>query len=349
MTSGEFTYQEIISQPDVWQQTLDGYTPQAVPLLAHAARWRSAACLITGCGSTHYLSLTAAAIFRRLGLNARALPASEIVFYPDLLPPAPAVLLAISRSGTTSETLWAVETFRRRYPGSPVIAITTLPEATLAQASDFVLAAPAAAEQSIAQTRSFTSMLLLAQLLAGSLAGQAGYAKQLSALPPRLVQLLPGFAGLARQLGEEASLQRFFFLGNGPLFGLAGEAMVKTKEITCSWAEAFHPLEFRHGPMSVVNHQSLVVGLLSDSAAAAELQVLRDMQGLGARTLVICDQAHPSALAGLDHSAILASGLDEWARGPLYLPLIQLAAYYRALAKNLDPDHPTNLSMVVEL
>jgi len=130
---------------------------------------------------------------------------------------------------------------------------------------------------------------------------------------------------------------------------LANEAMLKTKEMTVSHAEAYHPLEFRHGPMSMVNEQTLVVGFLSDTGAAQETRVLEDMSRLGGRTLALVEDRAVFAGWQPDDVVELQSGLDEWERGPLYLPLIQRMAYHRATAKGLNPDRPHNLTAVVEL
>jgi len=87
--------------------------------------------------------------------------------------------------------------------------------------------------------------------------------------------VLETVAPLAQQLSEDHSLQHFVFLGSGPQYGLAAEAMLKMKEMSLSVSEAFHFLEFRHGPKSVVDCSTLVVGLLSDTARDYELAVVR--------------------------------------------------------------------------
>jgi glucosamine--fructose-6-phosphate aminotransferase (isomerizing) len=91
------------------------------------------------------------------------------------------------------------------------------------------------------------------------------------------------------------------------------------------------------------------VGLLSDTGLAEELSVLKDMKELGARTLALAEDASLFAGWQADHVVELRSGLDEWERGPLYLPIVQRIAYHRAIAKGLDPDRPRNLQAVVEL
>jgi glucosamine--fructose-6-phosphate aminotransferase (isomerizing) len=349
MTKGKYTRNEIEQQSKAWTETLAGFSRQENTLAKSLSGAEKKAWLVIGCGSTYYASLTAAALLRRLGIAAWAYPSSEMVYFSDMLTAGDMHLLAISRSGTTTETQWAVDHFRKRCPSGKVVSITTHPESPLGQASDLVLSAEAACERSVAQTRSFTSMFILSQCLAGLLAGDPGLAGRLEKLPPALDRLVERNGRLARQLGEDLSLQRFFFLGAGPYYGLACEAMLKTKEMTRSWAEAFHPLEFRHGPMSVVDDHSLVTCFVSDSEQEAEARVVHDMQKLGARILVLTDDASRTDWTGVETVVELQSGLDEWERGALYLPFIHWMDYHRTLARGLDPDQPTNLTAVVEL
>ena len=145
------------------------------------------------------------------------------------------------------------------------------------------------------------------------------------------------------------ALQRFFFLGNGPLFGLACEAMLKMKEMSLSYSEAYHTLEFRHGPKSMADGSALVIGLLSPNGLAQELAVLSDMQVLGARRMAITESAADLAPGAAGEQVFLQSGLSQANRIVLYLPVLQLLAYQRAMAKGLDPDGPRNLTAVVTL
>jgi glucosamine--fructose-6-phosphate aminotransferase (isomerizing) len=230
-----------------------------------------------------------------------------------------------------------------------VLAVSCYPASPLVQAADFALLSPAAQERSIAQTRSFTSMLLLTQALTAVLAQDRATLERLHRLPSALEDLLGRAGDLPREIGLDLDFQRIFFLGGGPFYGLANEAMLKTKEMSLSHAEAYHPLEFRHGPMSMVDEYTLVVGLLSDTGLGEELRVLRDMEALGARTLALIEEGSALSSWRPDHMVELHSGLGEWERGPLYLVLLQQIAYHRAIAKGLDPDRPRNLTAVVEL
>ncbi|GIL09333.1 MAG: glucosamine--fructose-6-phosphate aminotransferase [Chloroflexota bacterium] len=346
---GIHTFTEITSQPELWDKAVDAFQRQSG---AFSALWEAGnfdQLLLTGCGSTYYLALAGAALFQRLtGISARAYPASEIALLPDLalLPKARPLLIAVSRSGKTTETLEAVRVFRER-TGQPVVSVTCASASALSAQSDLAIAIDEAQEQSLAQTRSFACMLIVVEALA-ALAGRADSAA-VAKLTPIVTRALASYHDLARRLGEDKQIERFFFLGSGPLYGIACEGMLKMKEMSLAYSEAFHVLEFRHGPMSMVNAQTLIVGLISDEAHPQEIAVLRQMHQRGAQVLALAEQDYGSDLAGWAHFVRLDTGLPGWARPVTYLLVLQLMAYYRALLRDQDPDRPTNLDFVISL
>lgn len=343
--------EEIMGQTAAWKAALEETLVKREQIRGLLDKGGFREVIFTGCGSTYYLSLTAAAIFQHLtGLRTLALPASELVLYPNssLVPGGPTLLVAVSRSGETTETLWAVRGFKESW-GETVIAITCYEDSPLASDASLSLITREGKEKSITQTRSFTSMLVAAQALAGIAAGRDDYLEQLQALPPLGERLIAKRWGLARELGEDAELRRFFFLGSGPHYGLACEAMLKMKEMSLSYSEAFHFMEFRHGPKSMVDEMTLVVGLVSDSAQGHEVAVLKEAKELGARTLALAESKEQADFSDMDYLVCFDSNLSELARGVLYLPVLQLLAYYKAMAKGLDPDRPMHLEAVVKL
>ena len=118
------------------------------------------------------------------------------------------------------------------------------------------------------------------------------------------------------------------------------------KEMSLSQSQAFHFLEFRHGPVSVVGEDSVVIGLVSQEAGASERQVLIEMAQLGATVLEITPGP---PLDGDAQTVQLPPSLPLWVRPVLYLPPLQLLAYYRTLARDLNPDNPRHLNAVVTL
>lgn len=347
---GKHTYSEIMSQPAVWETTLTDFEAQIPDVNTLWQRARPQRVLFTGCGSTHYLSMAAANLCQSLtGIPAQARPASELVLFPDLVYAAgeDTLLVAISRSGTTTETLDALALFKSRTSGR-ALTITCYGDSPLSTGADARLVAAAAQEQSVAQTRSFSSMAVLVQALCGTLAGLP-VASLLAPLPGLCDRLLTDYHDLARELGGSPDIERFFFLGSGFLYGIAAEAMLKMKEMSLSYSEAYHSLEFRHGPMSMANERTLMTGLLSEPAQAHEAKVLREMHARGATILAESERGSGLAPGERTHEVTLASDLPAWARTIAYLPVLHLLAYYRAIANGQNPDRPAHLEAVVWL
>jgi glucosamine--fructose-6-phosphate aminotransferase (isomerizing) len=306
------TRQEILSQPAAWAQALE-VVEQARSALA--ALWQAEydQVLFTGCGSTYYLSLAAAALFQETtGRIARAAPGGELLLNPDTIlrggagPTTRTLLVAVSRSGSTTETVRAVEQFRRQQRG-PVIVITNYGEQPLAGLGDVALVIPAGQETSVAQTRSFAAMYVAAAALSLQAAGRETDYQAMAQLPAAGRRLLTAYADLAQEIGTSLAFDRFYF---------------------------------RHGPMSMVNPQAVIVGLVSEKNGAHERTVLNEMRAMGGRIL---------ALGESDAEIAFLSGIPEVARAVLYLPVLQLLAWHRSLAKGLNPDQPNNLTAVVTL
>jgi glucosamine--fructose-6-phosphate aminotransferase (isomerizing) len=341
---GDYTFAEITTQAEAWADALHFFESVRAELLHAWAEISPRQILFIGCGSTYYLSQTAAALFQGLtGVTARACPASELLWFASqvVADPRQTLLVAISRSGTTTETLAAMGKFRE-LEGRAIWGITCYPGTPLAQETELALIAEAAQERSIAQTRSFTSMLVLIQALAAWIAGID--TSCLSELPRHGQGLLEKSTPLVEKLGQRADWDQFVFLGSGSQYGVANEAMLKMKEMSLSHSEAFHFLEYRHGPKSMAGEQTLVVGLLSREAYAHEQQVLSEVSGLGAHILALSPNKD-----GPGFTIHLPSHFPSWAMPVLYLPPLQLLAYYRAVSKGLDPDHPRHLDPVVFL
>ena len=271
------TEREIRSQPAVWATTLATIDPHPAARMLRAAD----DVVVIGCGSTHYLAMTAAALLRDAGVRAWSLPSSELLpsSQQQLVAPGGTVVLAISRSGTTTETTRAVE-HCRRLGVQHVIAVTCDPESGLARHADLVLAAPDAQEQSVAQTRSFSTMTLIVSAVAGAVAGAD--LLRLRALPDLADKALTSSRERMQSLAHSSALDAFFFLGSGPLFGIASEGMLKLKEMSLTSSEAYHGMEFRHGPMSMCGVNTSVISLVTPERRRLEDAVAHDLAALGA-------------------------------------------------------------------
>jgi len=329
------TYTEIKSQTEAWAQALDVTGAAALPKAADYDQ-----VIFTGCGSTYFLSLAAAALYQELtGRAARAVPGGDLLLNPQtVLTGQKTLLIAISRSGTTTETVRAAEKFKAEKRGA-VVVVSNYDE-VLSRSADFNIVIDKGQEESVAQTRSFASMYVAVTVFCSRMAGRADLLESMRKLPEAGDRLMAKYEAFAKEIGENLNFDRFYFLGSGIRYGLACEVNLKMKEMTVTHSEPFHILEFRHGPMSMVGKSAVVCGLLSDVNRQHEAQVLSEMKMLG------------GTVAGFGESGadvVFESGVSECVRGVLYLPVLQLMAFYRSLAKGLNPDRPTNLTAVVKL
>jgi glutamine---fructose-6-phosphate transaminase (isomerizing) len=339
---GKFTHQEIFSQPESWTLALEVLNKQCNVIHDFSQKEEYEQVIFTGCGSTYYLSLAAAPLFQELtGMPTRAVPASELWLYPRsiYISNAQTLLIAFSRSGETTETLQACDAFNARGMGS-LLTMVCVPDSQLARKGAINIIFPSGMEKSVAQTRAFSTLYLGAVGLSALWSGRFDLFEKINTLPANARGLLSKYASLAAQLGRTLELDRVFILGSGARYGLACELSLKMKEMSLTNSEAFHLLEFRHGPKSMVTVNTLIIGLISEANHRYESAVLEDIRTLGGQVLSI----------GESHTDItFVSGVEEVIRNILYLLFGQVMAFERSIAKGLDPDHPNNLDAVVKL
>jgi glucosamine--fructose-6-phosphate aminotransferase (isomerizing) len=338
--NGVYTHNEIYSQPDAWNAALS-VLAEYLPDIRSITPLHVDQIIFTGCGSTYYLAMAAAALTQQMtSLPSRAFPASELWLYPhSSYVNRKSLLVALSRSGETTETLQACESFLNDKRGT-LLTLSCYSQMPLARMGSVNIILPSGQEQSVAQTRAFSTLYLGTVALSSVWAGCTDLFDSLSHLPEAGRRVIDQAALLAAEIGPDASIDRFYWLGSGPRYGLAAELSLKMKEMSLSHSEPFHFLEFRHGPKSMVTKSSIVVGLQSSVNEKREAAVLADVKALGGRVVEIAEAGN---------SIRFESGLDEAIRNVLYLPVGQMIAYERSLSKGLNPDLPNNLDTVVKL
>ena len=348
MESGGATLREIHNQPEVWGRCLNTLDKLDLEPLVGGKGPRTHEWIFVGCGTSYYLAQAAAATLTALaGAPARALPASEILLFPWLALPnkeAAVFPVLISRSGHTSEVLQVAEFLRQR--GVEFLAVTCDGN-ELTRLSTRTLKLPVT-EESTVMTSSFTSMLMALQYIAARLARQDEFVDALHSLPVALAGLLPIYGPRIEEFAQR-SFDDVAFLAQGTLYPIASETALKVMESSSSYAQFFHTLEFRHGPMSIVSEKVLVGALLSETGYAEESAVLLEMKGLGGCTLAIANRLSPEVLSSADLAVELALAAPELARLVVYVVWGQLLGSRLGLRKGLDPDSPRHLSRVVTL
>ncbi|MGA7917288.1 MAG: SIS domain-containing protein [Candidatus Acidiferrales bacterium] len=345
---GANTIAEILSEPATWKTCL-AHLQQTPTLGALSEKLpREIEWAFIGCGSSFYLAQAAAASWSILtGEKSRAFPASEVTLFPQLFP-APCQPVLITRSGHTSEVLQAAE-YLETSLGLRTLAITCGTDTPIEKIASHCITLPFADEKSTVMTRSFTSMLLTLQSLAAIRGDRSGFLDQLRDLPAEVAERIPAIHNTIKSLVDARDFADYVFLGQGPFFGVAQESMLKVKEMSCSYAQSFHTLEFRHGPKAIVSPETLITFIISESGCDAEVAVLEEIKKLGGTTLAIANAGNSAMRRAADYFVELSLAVPEVARvAPSVIPG-QLLGFYTGIKKGLNPDEPRNLSRVVML
>ncbi|MGA8220234.1 MAG: SIS domain-containing protein [Candidatus Acidiferrales bacterium] len=346
--TGAHTIAEILSEPRTWTQCLAGLEATGQLRALSGKLPKNAEWVFVGCGSSFYLAQIAAATWSILtGGPSRALPASDILLFPKVLPGFCQPVL-ISRSGQTSEVIDVARYFEHELD-IRTLAVTCGKGTPLAANSSEVIQLSQADEKSTVMTRSLTSMLLALQALAAERAGRQDFLAALRTLPAQMEPRLPNVERIIRSLVNTRAFADYVFLGQGPFFGVAQESMLKVKEMSCSYAQAFHTLEFRHGPKAIVSDETLVTFFLSESGFDAEAAVLEEIKGLGGVTLVVTNTANAAIRRSADFLIELSLEATELARPAAAIIAGQLLGYHTGIRKGFDPDQPRHLTRVVML
>ena len=345
------TWNEILSQTDVWKRMFDDLRHStAVKRLISATNDRRE-WLFVGGGTSFYLAEAAALSWTLLtNLPARAIPASEILLFPDLLAPAGNQLQAvvISRSGRTSEAVLAAKVLSGKLRIA-TLGITCAKNSELQQICSESIVLSVADEHSTVMTRSFTSMLLCLQFLAAKRAGKMQFIEQLEAMAEVLAPRIRAIAAEVETFVRKKMFEDYVFLGQGPFHGIAREAALKVMEMSCSYSQVFHTLEFRHGPKAIVKPATCLTFFLSETAWKEEAEVLSEMKELGGATVAICNRAGGAIRRASDLVIEMNLATDELALLAPYTVPCQLMGFFSGLRKGLNPDEPKNLTRVVIL
>jgi len=340
------TFKEIHNQANAWEQTV----PLVRERWAEVSRWieitEQTHFLFIGCGTSYYLAESAARSFQSVtGRVSTAVPASEIFLAFDSTVPrnVPLVAFVISRSGTTSEVVNAARHLLGSAPGVEIVGVTCHTDTQLSGVSQYLIELDHAAEESVVMTQSFTSMLLALQTIAALIAGDDALLEDLARLPELLRPTMWEHEWFGRRLGQNLTQRHLVYLGLGIKHGLAQEATLKLKETTQTPCEAYSTLEFRHGPISIIEPGVAVVILGGMREQYYLPSLMADVREYGGYVAALA----PYETEHTDHALLLPEALSDVARAILYLPALQFLAYYRALAVGLDPDQPRNLNQVV--
>jgi glutamine---fructose-6-phosphate transaminase (isomerizing) len=347
----EHTLAEILSQPQIWADTYlqlanSGILDSLSETFSPRSPW-----LFVGCGSSYYLSRLIAALWtKHFYIPATGVPASELLFAPEetLRRIGAEQIVLMSRSGETTEVIRAAELLQA-HKTVQTLGVTCNTQSVLEKLCTHTFKLAWADEKSTVMTRSFTAILLAFQRLGLQFVGDSQLSAALEQLPSLGQTWLDANARKIQAFAGKRKFADYVFLGQGVHYWLAQEAGLKVTEMSSSYAQVYHSLEFRHGPRSIAGPNTLITFYVSEAAKEAETTLVRELKELGAATCVIVNRATPELKAHSDLLIELALDVPEFARYAVTAIPAHLLGTAVGLRKGLNPDAPKNLTRAVVL
>lgn len=309
---------------------------------------------IVACGTSYHAGLVARYwIEEQAGIPCQVEVASEFR-YRQVAVPANTLLITISQSGETADTLAAL---RHAKPQGylSTLAICNVAGSSLVREADWRLLTQAGPEIGVASTKAFTTQLVALLWLTTALAQERGRANELIAANVRALRNLPALVAQTLELNGEietlaasfANKHHALFLGRGPHYPIAMEGALKLKEISYIHAEAYAAGELKHGPLALVDEDMPVVSVApSDSLLEKLKSNLQEVRARGGQLInFACERADLGDGEGITH--IKMPWVYETVSPIIYTLPLQLLSYHVALVKGTDVDKPRNLAKSV--
>ncbi len=356
----DFMSKEIHEQPRALRDTLmgrlhaDGSSELEELSLTDAELDEIDRVVFVGCGSAYYACLSG-----RIALEHWARVPAEVEIasefrYRDALLSERTLVVAVSQSGETVDTLHALREAKRS--GARTIALTNVVDSLLAREADGVLYTRAGPEIGVASTKSHATQIAMLQLFALHLARRRGtlaiddyraIAKGLLELPGLVEQAIGQmevYLELARRLAE---VQDVYFLGRGIGYPVALEGALKLKELAYVRAEAYPAGELKHGPIALIDERAVVVAVATRGHLWDKVMAnIAEVKARGATVVALCTQHDQATEAVADHVLEIPEVAELLSPVVAIVPL-QALAYGVARVRGNDVDRPRNLAKVV--
>lgn len=354
-----FMMKEIHEQPKAVEDTLRSVCTDGSIDLEKTGLTRDAVASfrqvwVIGCGSAYHVGVAAQYVLEDLAkIPVRVELASEFR-YRDPLVPENTLVVIISQSGETADSLAALR--KAKEQGAKTLAIVNVVGSTIAREADYVFYTLAGPEIAVATTKAYSAQLLAVYALAIAFAqdrGQltddqaAALVRELEALPGKMERLLEDEARIQWFASKQIAAKDIFFIGRGLDYAISLEGSLKMKEISYIHSEAYAAGELKHGTISLIEPGTLVVGVLTQQKLYEKtLSNLLECKTRGAYLMALTTYGNYSMEDNADFVLYIPKTDPHFAPSLAVIPL-QLLGYYVSVAKGLDVDKPRNLAKSV--
>jgi glucosamine--fructose-6-phosphate aminotransferase (isomerizing) len=355
-----FMLKEIHEQPQVLRDTLKCMVTPECDLLFDNVKLTAdeiaalSKVVITACGTSYHAGLVGKHVLERLArIPVDVELASEFRYRDPLLDPSN-LIVVISQSGETADTLAAMKEAREK--GCRILAVTNVVGSTIAREADDVIYTLAGPEISIASTKAYTTQVLVMYLLGLFFARERGtlsqdeiaeYLAVLNRVPGWMEQTLQQEKTLKRLAAMYHNCNNVFYLGRGLDYAVAMEGALKLKETSYVHAEAYAAGELKHGPLALIEDGVPVVALATqDELLEKLLSNVKEVKARQGTVITVCLGEKDEVARNVDHMVSIPE-VPSFVAPLLSVVPLQLFAYFMALARDCDVDKPRNLAKSV--
>ena len=356
-----FMAKEIFEQADVVRDTLKSRVSletgrvflDDIGLPPEALREASRVVLIA-CGTSYHAGLVGKYLLETLGHVPVDVEYASELRSRDFVMDRGTLVLGISQSGETADTLAALRAAREK--ARAVLAVTNNLSSSMARGSDGVLDLHAGPEIGVAATKTFVGQMAALALFAlafaqarGGLGGEDGLAlvQELQRVPHKMDRVLGGAAEIERVARRYLGCEHYLFLGRWINFPIALEGALKLKEISYTHAEGYAGGEMKHGPIALIDEGMTTLAIVPrDRVYEKMLANIAEVQARNGRILTVAFEGDDKARAAAEEVFTIPETHQLFTPFLTVLPL-QLFAYYSAAAKGFDVDQPRNLAKSV--
>ena len=354
-----FMLKEIHEQPAAVRDTLNSMVKDGMPDLSAAGLSEElireiGQIDIAACGSAWHVGMAAQYVIEDLaGIPVRVELASEYR-YRRIPQAGRKLVIVISQSGETADSLAALRVAKER--GDETLAIVNVIGSTIAREADHVLYTLAGPEIAVATTKAYSAQLVAADVLAVHLAlvrggiteeQAAGLLAELSSLPDKITRILEEKERLQWFSSKMANTRDIFFIGRGLDYAVSLEGSLKMKEISYIHSEAYAAGELKHGTISLIENNTLVIGVLTQKELYEKtVSNMTECKSRGAYLLGVTSNGNFSVEDSVNFTVYIPK-TDEHFTASLAVVPLQLLGYYTSVNRGLDVDKPRNLAKSV--
>ena len=351
---------EIMEQPRVIEETVlprvkDGKPDFSAEGIGDDMLTQCRRICVIACGTAMHAGLVGKSLIQAMiGIHVDVVMASEFM-YNDPVVDGETLVIAISQSGETIDTLEALK-FARKC-GSPSISIVNVKGASIARASEYVIYTHAGPEIAVASTKAYTTQLAVLYLLTARMAIARGlwdedktkrYMAELLRIPRVMEEVLARKEEIHHIADTMLNARDVFMIGRGLDYSILLEGSLKLKEVSYIHSEAYASGELKHGTIALITSETPVIAVVTqEKLKSKELSNIKEVQSRGAKVILLIKGGEV-----LEQEKIwsrifrLPVMEDEFMVMPASI-VLQLIAYFVSLDKGLDVDKPRNLAKVV--